>query len=306
MRTVFVKILIEEARQDSNLLLLTADLGYRALEEFQDEFPDRLINVGVAEQNMIGVATGLALSGKNVCVYSIVPFVTFRCFEQIRNNISHNNLNIKIIGVGGGFSYGNQGMSHNTTEDFAVMRTLPNFNILCPGDKIEAELVIKAMFNDAKPAYIRLGKAPNISVYETIPKFKIGEGLTVKEGHDITILSVGNIIENVIQVAKKLDEKGVSAQVISFPYIKPLNYGYIENIAKNMKPIFTVEEHGAIGGFGSSISELLMESKFSGVFFKKIALPDICHNTIGSQIFLREKNGLNVDAILNNILNYVQ
>ena len=119
-------------------------------------------------------------------------------------------------------------------------------------------------------------------------------------------MSVGNIIENVIEVSKQLDEKGISAQVISFPCIKPLNYDYIENLAKNMKPIFTVEEHGEIGGFGSSISELLMESKYSGVFFKKLALPDVCHNTIGSQIFLRKKNGLNVDAILKKILNYVQ
>lgn len=306
MRNIFVDILIQEAKRSPNLFLLTADLGYRALERFQEKFPERFINVGIAEQNMIGVATGLALAGKIVCVYSIVPFVTFRCFEQIRNNISHNNLNVNIIGLGGGFSYGDQGISHNTTEDLAVMRTLPNFDILYPGDKFEAELVINMMFNDDNPAYLRLGKCPIKTAYKTKPTLNKGEGIVVKEGNDVTILSVGNILENVISAACRLDDNGISAQIVSFPCIKPLSHEYIKNIAKKMIPIFTVEEHGEIGGFGSTISEILMESCYSNILFKKIALSDISHDTIGSQEFLREKNGLSADAIYLTIRKYVK
>ena len=167
-------------------------------------FPRQFYNAGVAEQNMMGIAAGMALEGYHVFVYSIGNFPTFRCAEQIRNDVCHNNLNVKLIGVGGGFSYGNQGISHNPTEDLAVMRTLPNLTILCPGSKTEAELVIKTMFELSGPVYLRLSLAPKKSIYKTIPEYKIGKGLIVKDGKDLTIFCCGNITQVAVEIAKEL------------------------------------------------------------------------------------------------------
>jgi transketolase len=301
MRNVFVQLLMEEARRDPDLYLLTADLGFRAFEPFQEEFPDRFVNVGVAEANMIGIAAGLALSGKKVCVYSIAPFVTLRCLEQIRNNICHHNLNINLIGVGGGFSYGNQGISHNTSEDLAVMRALPNMAVLCPGTRLEAEMATKAMFGHSGPVYIRLGRAPENDYYSTKQDYKLGDGLMVGDGQMVTLISVGNILEDSVLVAKELEASGISTRVISFLGIKPINPEMILKAAQETKAIFTIEEHSEIGGLGGAVSEILMESAYSDLIFKRFALTDECHIEIGSQKHLKKIHGLCADKIAEDI-----
>lgn len=302
MRNIFIKNIIEAARRDKSIYLLTADLGFKALENFRDEFPERFVNVGVAEANMIGIATGLALAGKKVFVYSIVPFVTLRCLEQIRNNICHNNLNVKLVGVGGGFNYGNQGISHNTIEDLAVMRTLPNMAVLCPGDPVEANLAAAEMFKYSGPAYIRLGKAGKKQVYKNTPDFSLGQGLLVNDGKDLTILCIGNIIDTVLEVSDSLAQKGVSVRIISVPCLKPLDNDIIKQSAGETKAIFTIEEHSKIGGLGEAVSSVLMEAGFSGILFKMFGLSDSCHADIGSHEYLREKKGLGVNYITEEIL----
>lgn len=306
MRNVFIKELIEQARQDPNLYVLTGDLGFRAFEPFQEEFPDRFINVGVAEANMINVACGLALTSKRVCVYSIVPFITMRCLEQIRNNICFHNLNINIVGVGGGFSYGNQGISHISLEDLAIMRSLPNMAVLCPGDKKEAELVVKAMFSHPGPAFIRLGKAGEKQIYNQEIDFKLGDGLIVKDGSDITLISTGNIIENVLEISKELEANNISVRVLSFPCIKPINEEQIKKIAKESKAIFTVEEHGKIGGLGGAVAEIISEITSNRPLFKRFGLEDKFPDKIGNQNYLRQQNGLAVDKIVDTILNILK
>ena len=166
MRFVFVNELIKYSKKNKNTYLITSDLGYRAFEKFAKLFPKRFINVGVSENNMIGIAAGMAANGKKVFVYSILPFVVFRSFEQIRNNIVHNNLDVNIIGAGGGFSYNVQGISHNTSEDITVLRSLPNISIHNPGTRTEAEFIIKSMFKTNKPSFARLGKSPEIDFYK--------------------------------------------------------------------------------------------------------------------------------------------
>ncbi|MDP2684401.1 MAG: transketolase C-terminal domain-containing protein [bacterium] len=301
MRNTFVKQLIERARSDKDLYLLTADLGYKAFENFRDEFPDRFINAGVAEANMIGVAAGLALTGKKVCVYSIIPFLTLRCLEQIRNNICHHNLNVNIVGIGGGFNYGNQGCSHHTIEDVAVMRALPNMTVLCPGDRVEADLAVRAMFDHDGPTYIRLGIAGKKTVYDKKPEFVLGRGLLVRDGIDLTLISTGNIIDTVLDVADILEQNGLRPRIISMPCLKPIDKRIILRSALETGKIYTIEENSEIGGLGSTVSDLLVQTSV-GVKFKKFALADKCHIDIGSHQYLKEKKGLGAEYIAGEIL----
>ena len=306
MRNIFVKNLIEAARKDPNIYLLTADLGFNALEKFESEFPERFVNVGVAEANMIGIASGLALTGKKVFVYSIVPFITLRCLEHIRNNICHNNLNVKLVGVGGGFNYGNQGISHNTTEDLTVMRALPNMTVLCPADVVEADVVTKALFGHSGPAYICLGKTGKKQVYGAPPQFSLGQGILVSDGKDLTLISIGNIIDTVLAVRDNLAQKGISARIISLPCLKPLDSDIIKKAAEETGVIFTIEERGKIGGLGEAVASFLMENGFSGISFKMFGLSDDVHKDIGSPEYLREKKGLGADFITAEILRIIQ
>jgi len=301
MRNIFVKHLIKRAKNDKDLILLSGDLGFNAFEEFIQKYPKQFYNLGCAEANMVGVASGLALAGKKVYVYSIVPFITMRCYEQIRNDVCHSNLNVKFIGTGGGFSYGMQGFSHNTIEDLAIMRVLPNMSILCPGDKLEAKLAVQETLKSTSPVYLRLGKAGEKEIYSHQPKFRLGRGLLVKPGNDLTLVSIGNIIEDVLIVGDRLEEQGFSVRIISMPCLKPFDQKIILKAAKETKSIFTIEEHSLIGGLGSSVAETLLETDYSNILFKRFAIPDQYCQEIGSQAYLRKINGLSVDKIIKDI-----
>jgi transketolase len=305
MRQTFVKAILEVAKKDKRIVLLTGDLGFSVLEEFQKKFPKRFFNVGVAEQNMIGVAAGLALSGKKVFVYSIIPFVTLRCLEQVRNDICYQNLNVKLVGVGEGFSYGVLGMTHFSLEDIGAMRNLINMTVICPGDPVETELAVKQSVNFPGPLYLRIGKSGEPIVHSKQPDFEIGKGIIVKEGRDIAIIATGNMLYNGKQAAEKLQESGVSVRLISMHTIKPIDKEIILRAAKETKAIFTIEEHNIIGGLGSAVAEILAESG-SNVLFKRIAVPDNLIKDIGSQNYLREKFGLTAEAITKFILKICQ
>ena len=304
MRNIFIKKIIERARINKNLYLLTGDLGYNSFEPFINEFPDRFINVGVAENNMVGISAGLALSKKDVCVYSIIPFLVFRSLEQIRNNICHNNLNVKLIGGGGGFSYGEQGISHNTTEDLGIMRCLPQIKVLTPGTKLETELVIDKMFETKGPFFIRLGKVPEKEFHKNNIKYELGDGLIVKNGNDLTLICCGNIIENVMIVASKLDDMNISTKVISYPCIKPINEKFLVESINLHSKIVVIEEHSTIGGLGSAINDILINHKFNNFKIKKIALSDTSHKQIGNQKYLRDINNLGIETMKKSILEF--
>ena len=307
MRNIFINKLIERARKDKDIYLLTGDLGYRVLEPFRDEFSDRFINVGIAENNMVGIGTGLALAKKKIYLYSILPFLIFKNIEQIRNNICLHDLNIKLIGTGGGFHYGVHGISHNTTEDLSIMRSLPNMTVFTPGTRIEVEMIINLMFDHKGPSFIRLGRVPNHDYLQETPKeYQLGDSIELKKGDDLSLFCAGNIIDEVYKTAINLESKGINAQVVSFPTIKPINNNQVINFAKNTSKIFTIEEHSIIGGLGGAISEILMESDISNIFFKRIALSDTCHNKSGSQQYLRKINGLSSELLTKQILSYVK
>ena len=297
MRAAFIQNLTECAKTDERIWLLVGDLGYSVVEEFRDTFPNRFIDIGVAEQDMIGIATGLALSGNIVFVYSIANFPTLRCLEQIRNDACYHNANVKIVAVGGGFVYGAQGMSHHATEDLAIMRSLPNMIVVAPGDPVEAALATNAITQYAGTCYLRLSKSKEIIVHKIQPHFELGKAITIREGKDVTLICTGSILNNTVLAAERLAKFGIHAQVLSMHTIKPLDTEVILSAANETKGIITIEEHNIIGGLGSAVAEVLAEMSCRHVPFKRIALGDLFSQVVGSQEYLRTIYGLSVENI---------
>src|SRR3989344_673219 len=292
MRLAFIKTLSEFVRKNKNTILLTGDVGFSVFEDFIKEFPGQYINCGVAEQNMLGVAAGLALSGKKVFVYSIIPFVTMRPYEQLRNDICLQNLDVKIVGVGGGFSYGVLGSTHHALEDLAITRALPNLTVVVPADPIETKLAVGAITKLKGPVYLRLGKSKEEDVHRGLFKFGIGKANILKTGKDAAIIGIGPIIKNALIAANILKkEAGVSLGVVSMTTLKPLDEGFVKSVAKRAKSIFTIEEHNLIGGLGDAVAAVLLKNRFRGIF-EKLGVSDRFAGVIGNQDFLRSRNNL--------------
>ncbi len=300
MRTAFAKTLLELAKKNKSIWLLTGDLGYSVLEDFNAAFPERYLNIGVAEQNMIGIAAGLALSGKCVFAYSIIPFVTLRCFEQIRNDICLENANVKLIGIGEGFSYGQLGPTHHSIEDIAVMRSLPNMTVICPGDPWEAEEATKAISKIKTPVYLRLGKAGEPRLHRNGGKFTIGRGIILRSGNDLTIISTGSMLQTALEVYEMLSKQKFSVRIISMHTVKPLDEKLILESARTTGAIFTLEEHSIIGGLGSAVSQTLMESGIK-CRFHSFGVADKFTKMAGTQQYLKMVNGLSADEIFKKI-----
>ena len=290
MRTTFIKTLVEAAERDPRLHLLTADLGYSVLEKFRDAYPKRYTNVGVAEQNLIGIAAGMALCGKVVFVYSIANFPTLRCFEQIRNDVCYHKANVKIVAVGGGLSYGAQGYTHHGVEDLAVLRALPGMTVVAPGDPIETKLATEALATASGPGYLRLGKANEPRVHDGVPIFRLGHAIPVRKGQQATLISTGSMLQECVRVADLLNGRGLSIGVLSMPTVKPLDEEAILAAARHTGVIVSAEEHSVTGGLGSAVADVLA---VSGVpcLFRKFGLPDEVHHQIGSQNYLRRRAG---------------
>jgi transketolase len=287
MRTTFIETLCRLAETDERLWLLTADLGYSVLERFARSFPDRFVNVGVAEQNMIGLAAGLAHSGKVPFVYSIANFPTFRCLEQIRNDVCYHAANVKIVAVGGGLVYGVQGYTHHGIEDLAIMRALPGMTVIAPGDPVEARLATNAIARCPGPCYLRLGKANEPVVHEKEPLFEIGKAIQIRPGPDLTLISTGGMLPQTVATAQQLAEQGIEAQVLSMPTVKPIDTDAILQAARRTRIIISVEEHSVTGGLGSAIADVLAQAAVPLARLVKFGLPDRVNHHIGSQNYLR-------------------
>ena len=285
-------------RENKNIYFLTGDLGFNAIEEIEKDFPERFIDVGIAEQNMIGIAAGLALQGKKVYIYSIVPFVTMRCFEQIRNDICYHNLDVTILGIGAGMSYGILSSTHFALEDVAILRSLPNMNIFSPADEIEAVLGTKFMKNYHHPMYLRVGKREEPIVYDKPYDFKFGKGVVLKKGKDTTIFASGPIISEVLGAVKTL--KNIDAGVVDIHTIKPIDKELIIKESRGKKTVFTVEEHGVIGGLGSAVSEIISEY-LPGTRVIRIGTPDKFVKEVGSQAYLRKIYGIDEEGLIATI-----
>ncbi|MBI1934281.1 hypothetical protein HYS30_01315 [Candidatus Peregrinibacteria bacterium] len=299
MRTAFIQTLTALAKDDPSLMLLTGDLGFMVLEGFRDALPQQYLNAGVAEQNMIGVATGLALSGKRVFVYSIVPFVTFRCLEHIRNDVCYHNVPVCVVGVGGGYSYGHMGSTHHALEDIAVMRSLPNMTVVCPGDPLETEAAVRAIVRRPGPCYLRLGKAGEPALHSPPFALTLGRAITMRSGNDVMLIATGAMLETARDAALLLEARGIQAGLLSMPTVKPLDIEAVERAARTGL-IVTIEEHSRIGGLGSAIAEALAER---GMLCRQLifAAPDAFAPMVGSQSYLRAQACLTPQCIAEKI-----
>jgi transketolase len=290
--------------EDDRVYALTADIGYRNFNKIIDDFPDRFINVGVAEANMIGIAAGLTLSGKIAFVFTIAPFVTMRCLEQIRIDLCYNELPVKIVGAGGGFIYGAQGTTHHVIEEIGILRTLPNMTVICPADPIETEKAVRATMRLNGPAYIRIGRNNEPVITESNYDFQIERGVIIRDGKDVSVITYGPVINNILSVAEKLKKENISVRVINMHTVKPIDVEIIKRCSEETKAILTVEEHNIIGGLGSAVAEILSEvinSKHTR--FKRLGLYDKFCTIHASYIDLQEEYGLGVTGIEDSIKN---
>jgi len=294
MRNAFVGELKKQAHKNKNIILLTGDLGFSVFENFKEELPEQYINCGVAEQNMIGVAAGLALTGRKVFVYSIAPFVTFRVLEHLRDDVCLQDLDVKVIGVGGGFSYGILGGTHHAIEDVATVKSLPNIKVYVPSDPIETRFIMENLTNNSGPAYLRLGKKGEPDLFKNSSSFEFGKINMIKKGGKAAVFSMGPITGKVLNSIKKI-EKITSNKIYVFSVntVKPIDRETILKISNRVNVIISVEEHSSIGGLGDSIAAILAEncSKLD-LIFKKIAVEDYDYKKIGNQDYLTDTYGI--------------
>ena len=305
-RAVFGQAALSAGEKNPKLMMVSGDLGDSSgLARFKKTFPDRFINIGIAEQNMIGVAAGLAKEGHNVFATSFAPFITLRSGEQIRMTLGYMELNVKAVAIGSGISMAFLGNSHYGLEDTAIMRSIPNLTIVCPADCAEIVKVVHAASEFTGPMYIRLtGAVGNPSVYTEEYDFEIGKSITLKEGSDITIFAIGSMVYESLEAAKILDTLGVSAKVVNMHTLKPCDYNAIELAISSSKAIITVEEHSIIGGLGSVIAEY--KAQFSNSPAQLIiGLPDKFGKTAEYR-YLLEKYRLVGEKIAEDIQNFLK
>lgn len=297
MRDHFVKTMLQIAEGDPRIMLLTGDLGFGVLVDYWTRLPKQFLNVGVAEQNLTGLATGLALEGRIVFTYSIANFPILRCLEQIRNDASYHEANVKIVAIGGGFSYGPLGMSHHATEDIAVMRALANITVVSPCCFWETEEATKAIVETPGTMYLRLDKASAGRTNNGDEVFELGKARVLRNGTDITVVATGGIMEEVLSAAEKLASSGVEARVISVHTIKPLDTQTLQAAAMETGGMVVVEEHSVVGGLASAIAEELLESGHAPKTFARIGLRAGYTTIVGSQRYLRGQYGMDAIAI---------
>lgn len=299
MRDHVISELVEYVKKDPKLYLISGDLGYVVLDKFKEAAPDNFINAGIAEQNMTALAAGLALEGNTVFTYSIGNFPTLRCLEQIRNDVCYHNANVKILAVGGGFVYGNQGVTHHATEDIAVMRALPGMRVYVPGDAYEALACIKEAYETNGPAYIRLARNKEQNFHEegTVVDITKIEAYSTK-GSDINILTTGSILTEGIKLQKLLSEQEISAGIFSVPRVKPIDEEGIKDLALSSCLLVTMEEHQIISGLGGAVAEVISGINEKHARLYRSGLDNTFSDTTGSQEYLRDQYTISADTML--------
>jgi transketolase len=301
MRTAFIETLFELAQTDERITLIVGDLGFGVVTPFMERLPKQFVNAGVAEQNMTGLAVGMALTGKIVFTYSIANFPTLRCLEQVRNDVCYHNANVKIVAVGSGMAYGSLGISHHATEDIAIMRALPNMIVIAPGDPVETRLATRALVEHIGPAYLRLGRSGEPIVHTLEPNFQLGKSITICQGNDITLITTGALLYETVKSADILSKEGIEARIISMHTIKPLDVETVLTAAKETKIIFTIEEHSIIGGLGGAVAEILAECPDRKAILSRIGLKDEFSSKVGDQDYLRKIYGLSFKTIAEKV-----
>jgi len=300
MRDELSNILVNLGKAHSDVLLLTGDHGYALFDDFRRECAEQYINAGIAEQNMVGVAAGLARSGFRPIVYGLSAFVPIRVLEQIKLDVAHDNLGIIFIGDGAGFVYSHLGTSHQSTEDIACSRSVPNLSVYSPADKFELARCMEIAFEDRSTAYIRIGKADIGDIHQSMLTIEKGGLINIKKGSEFSFIATGSMVKSAMEVANKLD---CNIGVWSAPFIKPINYKIVESICHNSRAIVVFEEHSKYGGLGSLISEI--STTYDAVKILRIAVDDRFSDKCGTYEYLLKEHGLDFDTIYQKVSSFL-
>lgn len=294
-RDAYGETLVELGKKNNNIVVLDADLSKSTrTEKFKKEFPQRFFNAGIAEQNLMGMAAGLSTTGKIPFVSTFAVFATGRAFEQVRNTICYPKLSVKIAATHAGITVGEDGASHQSVEDIALMRALPNMKVIVPSDAVEAQKAVEAAAEIDGPVYIRLGRS-KVKILHDKCDFQLGKGEILKQGNDVTIIAAGIMVAQALEAAEMLSKEGIDAEVINMSSIKPIDKELIINSAKKTGAVVTAEEHSIIGGLGSAVSEVLIEEY--PVPLRRVGIKDVFGQS-GSPDELLKEYGLTPEDIV--------
>lgn len=301
MRNALAAEILALGEADPRIVLVSGDIGNRLFDPFKARFPQRFLNCGVAEANMIGLSAGMAACGLRPVAYTIAAFATTRCFEQIRVDLCYQHLPVVVAGVGAGLAYAANGGTHHACEDIAILRALPGMTVVCPGDPVEVRLALRAALQHPGPVYLRLGKKGEPVVHQTPPAFVIGKGIRLRAGTDLCLLSTGNVLSLVLEAAAALQADGVSAEVVSLHTVKPLDTDLLAEAFARFRVVATVEEHSLIGGLGGAVAEWCVEQGIPGGRLRRFGTADRFLHAAGGQSFARQHYGLTRDGIATGV-----
>jgi len=293
MRDAFAQEMTRLAAERTDVTLLSGDIGNRMFDRYKRVAPERFYNCGIAEANMMSVAAGMALSGMRPVIYTIAPFTTTRCLEQIRVGVAYHQAPVVIVGTGSGLSYAELGPTHHSLEDMAILRALPGLNVLAPADGAELVAQLREALVSPHPTYIRIGKKGETRLHGETAHLGIGKANLLRDGSDLLVVGVGPILYEALQAAESAASKGVSVAVASLGGVKPLDEDFLEAMTRRYKRWLSLEEHGITGGLGSALLEWLSERDGSTISLKRLGAPDAFVHELGNQNYIRDLIGLN-------------
>ena len=301
MRSTFINTLTEMARNNPKIICVIGDTGFSVFENFEKEFGERFVNVGIAEQNFVGFGAGLAM-GMRPYIYNVVSFMTLRSLEQIELDICYQENPVVLVGVGGGHAYGPAGPTHHAYFDIGIMRMMPNMTVVCPADPVEMRAVMLASENYREPLYIRIGRSVDPIIHKGEIDFQIGKALKMHEGTDGVLFAAGTMVKDALCVLKILEQRGIKIALYSMHTIKPLDEDCIIKALEQYPAIFTLEEHSKIGGLGSAVEEILVQQMENrNIKFKKFGFPDMFAPVTGSREYLNKLYGIDAESVAEQI-----
>ncbi|MCM1106145.1 MAG: transketolase [Blautia sp.] len=306
MRTTFINTLTELSRKDDKVMCVIGDTGFSVFEQYEKEFPERFINVGIAEQNFVSFGAGLAAMGMKPFIYNVVSFMVYRAWEQIELDVCYQENPVVLVGVGGGHAYGTAGPTHHGYFDIALMRELPNMMVFCPADPVEMRAVMYAVYEANRPAYIRIGRSADPVIHQSPVSFEIGKVIPMREGKDTILLSTGTMVKDALRTADLLEEQGAACAVYSVPSIEPMDVEFIEQLQGKYSCIYTLEEHSIRGGLGSAVEEVLSEKDMREIRLHKFGFPRTFAPVTGSREYLNALYGLDSENVAKVILKDLQ
>jgi len=306
MRNAFAKEITKLGIADERIVLLSGDIGNRLFDDFKSACPGRFFNCGVAEANMIGLAAGLAMSGFRPVCYTITPFVTYRCLEQIRIDVCYHNVPVTIVGTGSGLSYASLGATHHSCEEMGMLRLLPGMTVLAPADSFEVQACLQAVMRENRPAYLRIGKKGEPRVHAKQPAYNIGESIVLREGNDVAFIAAGTILPVVLAAADALAATGLSVGVASMPSVKPMDLALLDRVFRQCRLVATVEEHSVLGGLGGSVAEWLSDQAAPRARLVRFGTADEFLHNVGEQDEARAHFGLTAEGIAGKVASVLE